>query len=151
MPSPIDDLKVTQVGFVCRDIETSKQEFARFLGQPVPQTVHSGEFAATRTQYLGQDAPLAACLMAFFNLPNTQFELIQPNEAHSVWRDDLDSKGEGFHHVAYVVKGMAEHTRRMQEAGFELVQKGEYGSGGGRYAYFKGGLLGMTVELLEND
>jgi catechol 2,3-dioxygenase-like lactoylglutathione lyase family enzyme len=151
MASPISNTQVVQIGFVCQDIEKEKRLFAEFLGLPVPQTIDSGDYQITQTRYLGDEAPEASCKMAFFSLPNLQLELIQPNEAASVWHDDLVKNGEGFHHIAFNITGMNEHIQRMKTAGFHLKQQGEYGSGDGRYAYFQGNLLGTTIELLESD
>lgn len=151
MASPLQNNRLAQVGFVCRDIEKTKREFAEFLGLPVPETVGCGDYRVTQTEFKGVAAPDANCVLAFFNLPNVQLELIQPNDASSVWHDDLEKNGEGFHHLAFNADGMQKHITAMAGAGLELVQKGEYGSGDGRYAYFKGGLLGTTIELLESD
>jgi 4-hydroxyphenylpyruvate dioxygenase-like putative hemolysin len=52
-------------------------------------------------------------------------ELIQPNGAKSVWRDVLDEKGEGFHHIAFVVKDRDEQIRACEDAGWKCEQKGK--------------------------
>lgn len=74
---------VVQVGFVVRDIYETKKRWAQFLGVEEPPVGDSGEYAVTHTQYKGEDAPEAKSLLAFFNFPGFQIELIQPNEAPS--------------------------------------------------------------------
>ena len=135
MSCPLDDTSLVQIGFVVRDLEKTKVQVARFLDVPVPPSVHSGEYAITKTEYKGQPAPDASCMMAFFYFGNLQVEFIQPNEAPSVWRDHLETKGEGIHHLAFQVKGMTKYIKNCEDWGMTLEQKGEYRRGNGRYAY----------------
>ena len=152
MAGIMDTNVVTQVGFIVKDIETSKRKFAQLFGVPVPPNVEGGKFEVTGTQYMGKPAPDAACVMAFFDAgPNVQIELIQPNGVKSVWQDFLDERGEGIHHIAFQVKGMDEKIVACEGFGMKLVQRGKYGNGGGEYAYLAAyDDLKCLVELLEN-
>lgn len=145
--------QMAQVGFIVKDVEETKKKFAELFGVEVPPTVDCGEYEVTKTQYKGQAAPEAKCLMAFFNLNSGfQIELIQPNEAPSTWREFLDEHGEGIHHIAFHVKGMEEKIKNCEEFGMTLQQKGEYGSADGRYAYLAAYKdLKCLIELLEDD
>jgi 4-hydroxyphenylpyruvate dioxygenase-like putative hemolysin len=88
--------------------------------------------------------------MVFFNLDNIQLEFIEPDDNASNWRDTLNSKGEGFHHIAFGVKGMKEQLDLFEKNGVSLVQKGEYT--GGRYAFLDSiDQYKIMFELLEND
>ena len=152
MACPIDDTTIIQLGFVVNDLDATKKEVARFLGVDVPPSVHSGEYAITQTTYKNEPAPEASCHMAFFYFGNLQVEFIQPNDVPSVWRDFLETKGEGFHHMAFKAKGMTKYIKNLEDWGMNTVQKGEYRQGNGRYAYFDATkTLKMFVELLESD
>ncbi|MBQ7886559.1 MAG: VOC family protein [Clostridia bacterium] len=152
MSCPLQDTRLAQIGFIVKDIEKTKREFARFFDVPVPPTVNSGEFAVTKTQYRGEPAPLAQCQMCFFYFGDLQMELIQPNEAPSAWREHLEQHGEGLHHLAFNVKGMQVNVERCEEWGMKLIQKGEYRRGDGRYSFLDASdSLKMVVELLERD
>ena len=152
MSKPLDDMSITQIGFIVKDVEKTKAEVARFLDVPVPPTVSSGEYAVTKTVYKGQPAPEAQCFMAFFYFGSLQVEFIQPNEAPSVWRDFLETKGEGIHHLAFNVKGMTKYITNLENFGMTVEQKGEYRRGNGRYAYFDArDSLKTFIELLESD
>jgi 4-hydroxyphenylpyruvate dioxygenase-like putative hemolysin len=77
-------------------------------------------------------------------------ELIEPDNEPSTWREFLDEHGEGFHHLAFSVKGMAQHTTNLEALGMPLIMKGEFT--GGRYAYFDSNpSLKFILELLEHD
>ncbi|MCL2810372.1 MAG: VOC family protein [Clostridia bacterium] len=152
MAGILDSNVLTQVGFIVRDIEKSKQKFAEFFGVPVPQHFDGGKFEVTGTQYMGKPAPDANCVMAFFDAgPNVQIELIQPNGVKSVWQDFLDENGEGIHHIAFNIKGMDQKIVACEAFGMQLVQRGKYGDGGGEYAYLAAyDDMKCLVELLEN-
>ncbi len=143
---------LAQVGFIVRDIEATKRKFAEFLGLPVPPTVGVGDYAVTGTTVDGQPAPDASCVMAFFDVgPETQLELIQPNEAKSTWRDFLDAHGEGIHHIAFQVKDTDGKVLACKQIGIPCVQRGKYGDGSGQYAYFDAqNDLKCIVETLES-
>ena len=82
--------------------------------------------------------------------PNVQIELIEPDHEPSTWRNDLDRKGEGFHHIAFVVRDMKGSIQKLEEGGMKLLQTGEYT--GGRYAYLDANdTLKLVLELLQND
>ena len=141
---------VTQIGFVVNDIEKTSQAFADFLGVEKPQWSLTDTIDKTHGEFNGEPCPARAKL-AFFHVGETlDIELIEPDETPSVWRNVLNEKGEGVHHIAFVVNGMKEKILALEGNGMKLLQRGEYT--GGRYAYIDClDQLKTIVELLEND
>ena len=141
---------VTQIGFVVNDIEKTSQAFADFLGVEKPQWSLTDTIDKTHGEFNGQPCPARAKL-AFFHVGETlDIELIEPDETPSVWRNVLNEKGEGVHHIAFVVNGMKEKILALEGNGMKLLQRGEYTRG--RYAYIDCvDQLKTIVELLEND
>jgi methylmalonyl-CoA/ethylmalonyl-CoA epimerase len=140
---------LTQVGIVVRDIEKSAKAFAAAFGIEAPAWSWTGGFDKAQTQYRGGPSPARAKL-AFMRFGSLDIELIEPDENPSTWREFLDERGEGVHHLAIEIEGMKDHVARAGAAGMELLQKGEYP--GGRYAYLDAtGDLKVVMELLEND
>ena len=141
---------VTQIGFVVNDIEKTSQAFADFLGVEKPQWSLTDTIDKTHGEFNSQPCPARAKL-AFFHVGETlDIELIEPDETPSVWRNVLNEKGEGVHHIAFVVNGMKEKILALEGNGMKLLQRGEYT--GGRYAYIDCvDQLKTIVELLEND
>jgi methylmalonyl-CoA/ethylmalonyl-CoA epimerase len=141
---------VTQVGVLVRDIEKTARAWADFLGVETPEIRMTDEAQKARTRYRGKPSPARAKL-AFFDIgPGIQLELIEPTAEPSTWRDDLDRKGEGFHHLAFEIEGMKDKIARLGESGMGVLQTGEYT--GGRYAYIDATRdLKLVLELLEND
>ena len=141
---------VTQIGFVVNDIEKTSQAFADFLGVEKPQWSLTDTIDKTHGEFNSQPCPARAKL-AFFHVGETlDIELIEPDETPSVWRNVLNEKGEGVHHIAFVVNGMKEKILALEGNGMKLLQRGEYT--GGRYAYIDCvDQLKTIVELREND
>ena len=141
---------VTQIGILVHDIDKTSAEYAKFLGVDVPQWTETDIEEKAKTKYMGQPSQARAKL-AFFDIgENLSLELIQPDHNPSTWRHDLDKNGEGFHHIAFVIKGMKEKIAVLKANGMQLLQTGEYE--GGRYAYMDANdSLKLVMELLEND
>lgn len=140
--------KVVQIGVVVRDIEKSAQAYAQVLGVPVPGWELTDPVEKAHTLYLGQPSPARAKL-AFIELPNIVVELIEPVGEPSTWKDFLQTKGEGVHHIAFEVKDMDKRLADLKAKGITLIQRGDYT--GGRYSYVDAtAQLGLILELLEN-
>lgn len=140
---------ITQIGLVVHDIEAVSAAYAGFFGVEKPAWFWTDTADKARTQYLGEPSEARAKL-AFFDMGSLQLELIEPDERPSTWRDHLNKHGEGVHHIALVIEGMADKIMLMEQDGMKLLQKGEYT--GGRYAYMETmGPLKVMLELLEND
>ena len=144
-----DALKVTQFGYIVKDIDEARQRFAKFFGLDVPEIIVTAGYAQAQTEYRGKPSDATAKL-AFFHLENLDVELIEPDEKPSVWREYLEQHGEGIQHLAFDIKGMKQKVELFGRDGMELLQKGEYT--GGRYAYLDATkMINTVVELLEND
>ncbi len=141
---------VAQIGFLVHDIEKSAKTFADFLGVDVPPIRMTDPLEKAQTRYKGKPSTARAKL-AFFKIgPTIDLELIEPTQEPSTWRDDLNRKGEGVHHIAFIIKGMKEKIAKLEKNDVPLLQTGEYT--GGRYAYLDATRdLKVILELLEND
>ncbi|MRN52744.1 VOC family protein [Paenibacillus monticola] len=142
---------VAQVGLIVKDVEETKKKWAELLGVDIPETQPIGDYAVTGTEFKGEPAPNAFCWMAFFDVgPGLQLELIQPNDEPSTWRNYLEEKGEGIHHIAFQVKDSKTAIASAEVAGLKLVQRGVYGDGSGEYNYFDAPDLKCVIEILES-
>ena len=121
--SALDHMKFAQVGYIVKDIESTKESYAKLLGAPVPPSQPCG-YGAAKTVYKGVPAPDSHCKLAFFDLtPGVQLELIEPDEGPSTWREYLDTHGEGIHHIAFCVDNAANALNEMADKGVRLIDK----------------------------
>ncbi|HHT87391.1 MAG TPA: VOC family protein [Clostridiales bacterium] len=141
---------VTQIGILCHDIEKTAQDYADLFGVEKPQISITDTREIAKTEYLGEPTP-ARTKQAFFNVgPNLTIELLEPDHEPSTWRHDLDTYGEGVHHIAFVINGMKTIVEKFERNGMKEIQKGEWI--GGRYSYIDAkDRLKVTLELLEID
>jgi len=148
-----DMANFSQVALVVRDAETVKKNWAAILGVEVPPTAPYTDPAITKTKCFGVDAPLANSKLVFFDIaPGIQLELIEPNEEHSVWRDEMERLEEGLHHIAFNVKNIDQVAKELvEEYDAVIEQEGFYGDGSGKYIYLDlKKMLKVRVELLES-
>ena len=138
---------VTQIGVVVKDIEKAAEAYSKVFGLPMPAVQISGGEDANATC---RGVPTnAQAKLAFLNLGQVQLELIEPMGGNSVWQEGLDEKGEGFHHIAFQVKGTDGVTDYLASHGMPVVQQGHYP--GGMYTYVNSEpVLHVMLELLEN-
>jgi methylmalonyl-CoA/ethylmalonyl-CoA epimerase len=139
---------VVQIAVVVKDIEKSAKAYADVLGVPVPKWELTDSVEKAHTLYLGRPSKAQAKL-AFIEMGNIVIELIEPVGGPSTWREFLETKGEGLHHIAFEVKDMDKRIAELKAKGVPLIQTGDYT--GGRYAYLDGtARLALVLELLEN-
>lgn len=144
-----DQETICQIALIVPDIERACDQYARVFGIDRPEYIITDPADKSQIQYRGQTTPARAKL-AFVRFANITIELIEPLDGPSVWRDFLEKRGEGVHHMAFMVQGMQQAIDELGDKGIPLVQTGEYT--GGRYAYVDAaGTLGVDIELLEND
>lgn len=149
MRKPFDKNIITQVGIVVNDVEKTAQAYAAILGVEMPSIDITDTVDKSETEYNGEQS-IARAKLAFFDLGSVQLELIEPDKNPSTWREHLNEKGEGVHHIAFVVDDMKETVKEMEARDMPLIQKGEFT--GGRYAYMDTtNELKVLIELLEND
>jgi len=147
---PLETGKVAQIGIIVRDIEKTAKDYADFLGLPMPAISQTSGIEESRATYRGKPCEATAKL-AFLNVgEGIDIELIQPDDQPSTWREFLDEKGEGVHHIAFWIKDTKGKTKKLETMGIPLVQSGEWGTG--RYGYFDAlDSLKLVIETLEND
>jgi methylmalonyl-CoA/ethylmalonyl-CoA epimerase len=139
---------VCQVGLIVRDIERSIGTYSRVFGIPEPEIIVTDGPEIAHTRFRGEPTDARAKL-AFFEMGQVSLELIEPIGGPSTWREFLDEKGEGVHHIAFVVKDTDEAVKFLEGEGVGVMQQGDYT--GGRYTYLdSASTLGVVLELLEN-
>lgn len=77
-----------------------------------------------------------------------QLELIQPLGGESIYKEFLNEKGEGIHHLGCVVDNLDEAIATTENQGISVIQSGRFPGGG--YAYLDTErTLGTILELVQ--
>ena len=77
-----------------------------------------------------------------------ELELFEPHEKVSPWTEYLETKGEGIHHVAFIVDDLEKEVSRFTTQGAKLMVTSKWEGGGGA-VYLDFGTGGIIVELMQ--
>jgi methylmalonyl-CoA/ethylmalonyl-CoA epimerase len=149
MVPSLEGLAPFQIAFVVHDLERTAREFnARLAAGPWRGWIFGPQ--ARGREYHGR--PANWTLRMALNSRSPQYELIQPLDGPSVHADWLRERGEGFHHVGYIVGSLERTTAEMEAAGHPVIARvHSYGAAGdGAAAYYDtADVLGFLVEAVE--
>ncbi len=147
----LDEDAVMQICFVTEDVVKSAQWFSDLTGKPVPKEGKAAEPDEAHAIYNGKPASVG-CRIMMFKFGNIDVEFLQPGPEKSAWRDLLEEKGPGCHHIAFKTRNLTNRHDYLESKGHPLLQRGEFHGGGGRYAYYDTTKeMGVMLELLERD
>lgn len=122
-------LKISQVAVVCRDLQKTMESYTDLLGWG-PWNVYRHEPPRLHHTELGGKPTGYTMLGAETHVGDLGFELIQPMEGPSIYKDWLASHGEGLHHVAVMLHDFDESAtlkERFAERGMPVLMSGRIG------------------------
>jgi methylmalonyl-CoA/ethylmalonyl-CoA epimerase len=74
---------------------------------------------------------------AFFKVGQTKIELLEPTSEDSTIAKFIEKKGEGVHHIAFAVSGVADALAEAEAKGVQLIDKAP-----------RGGAEGLSIAFL---
>lgn len=60
---------------------------------------------------------------AFFKIGDSKIELLEATDPESPIAKYIEKRGKGMHHIAFDVEDIESEIQRLQELGFQLIQK----------------------------
>ena len=145
----LDDDAVMQICFVTHNALKSAQWFADLTGKSLPDEGRAADPDQAQAIYHGKPAAVG-CKIRMFAFGNIDVEFLEPGPEPSAWRDLLQARGPGCHHIAFRTRNLTQRDAYLEAKGHTLVQRGEFDGGHGRYAYYDTVKdLGAMIELLE--
>lgn len=145
----LDEDAVMQICFVTHDALKSAQWFSDLTGKPLPSEGRAADPETAQAIYDGKPAAVG-CKIRMFAFGNIDVEFLEPGPEKSAWRDLLEAKGPGCHHIAFRTRNLTQRNAYLESKGHTLLQRGEFDGGHGRYAYYDTVKdLGVMIELLE--
>lgn len=90
--------------------------------------------------------------VAMFSVGEIQIELLQPMADDSPIAKFLEKKGEGIHHIAYLVTDLENNLKRLEEQHVQLIDsEPRVGAGGHKIAFLHPrATFGVLTELCEH-
>jgi len=138
-----------QIAFVVRELKRTAREFDARLGAGPWRGWIFGPQGQGR-EYRGR--PAEWTLRLALNNSQPQYELIEPVDGPSIHADWLADRGEGLHHLGYIVQSLEQTTAEMEAAGHPPIARihsfGQDGDGAAAY-YDTADALGFLVEAVD--
>jgi methylmalonyl-CoA/ethylmalonyl-CoA epimerase len=122
-------LQISQIAVVVNDLQETMEQYTKLLGWG-PWNVYRHEPPRLHdTVVRGEDIEYTM-LGAETRVGEMGFELLQPLEGPSIYKEWLNRHGEGLHHVAVMLHDFDESTelkRRFDEIGASVLMGGRIG------------------------
>lgn len=99
---------IDHIGIAVKNLEASENLFKTFFGE---KPFHREEVKSQHLQ------------VSFFKLGHTKVELLYPTSEKSTVFKYLEKKGEGMHHVAFLVKDIESEIIRLKAEGFQPLSE----------------------------
>jgi methylmalonyl-CoA/ethylmalonyl-CoA epimerase len=127
---------LAHIGIAVRDLEASTKLFQALLGKP---SDHS------------EEVPDQKVKTAFFHLGQTAIELTAATEADSPIAKFIEKRGEGVHHLSFMVADLDKELARLKAEGFQVVdEKPRTGADGYAVAFLHPkSTNGVLIELCQ--
>lgn len=129
-PAPLLVSEITQVGLVVEDLQATMEAYHQLLGWG-PWNVYEYTAANLTELRVRGEAVEASYLGAETQAGPVGFELLQPLEGPSLYREWLERHGEGFHHLGCMVPSREAAARlvgRIGGCGAEVIGSGRVGA-----------------------
>jgi methylmalonyl-CoA/ethylmalonyl-CoA epimerase len=122
-------LMISQIAVVCHDLQKTMEQYTTLLGWG-PWNVYRHEPPRLHETVVNGVATEYTMLGAETHVGDMGFELLQPLEGPSIYRDWLEQHGEGLHHVAVMLHDFDESTelkKRFAAVGAPVLMGGRIG------------------------
>jgi len=100
--------KLEHIGIAVKDLEKANAVFSRLLGLS-PYKTEEVESEGVRT--------------SFFELSGLKIELLAATRPDSPIARFLEKRGEGIHHLAFMVDNLEQKTKTLQQSGFKMINE----------------------------
>ena len=100
--------KIEHIGIAVKSLQDSNALFKKLFGQD-HYKIESVEREGVNT--------------SFFMMGETKIELLESTNENSAISKFIDKRGEGIHHIAFAVDDIHAEMKRLEEEGFQLLNK----------------------------
>lgn len=100
--------KIEHIGIAVKNLDEANKTYQRILGS-----------APYKTEKVDSEGVATS----FFKIGESKIELLEASHADSPIAKFLKKKGEGIHHIAFLVKDIKSEIERLQKEGFRLLNE----------------------------
>jgi methylmalonyl-CoA/ethylmalonyl-CoA epimerase len=141
--------KFAHAALVVKDIEKAAKTFEALDVGPFPPFLGGSGMSFSGKTVHGKLTEYDMDLrIARSDLGGLTVELIQPLKGKSIYDEFLEEKGEGLHHLAFMVDDVDAEAAELEKKGFKVVQTGAMRNT--KWAYLEvTGSGGLLIELCQ--
>lgn len=137
--SPFSELH--HIGFIVRDADKVAEYYESLGLGPFERLTPSPKERILR----GKPADDLKLKIRMAHVSPLRFELIEPVTGEgSIWKEFLESKGEGISHVAFLVDDIDKAEAELVEKGYKVIFRVRFANGGGT-TYFETNEIGGVI------
>lgn len=100
--------KISHIGIAVKDIKASTALFERLFGSPPSHA---------------EELPEHKVRTAMFEIGGSSIELTEATDPESSITKFIAKRGEGVHHVSFVVDDIEKELSRLKQLGFQLIEE----------------------------
>jgi len=130
--------QIDHIGIAVRDLDVQRHFYSEVLGLPC----------------IGiEEVPDQKVRVAMFPVGEVRIELLQPTAEDSPIAKFLEKRGEGIHHIAYLVTEIEKNMKRLEEHEIQLIDKEpRSGAGGHKIAFLHPkSTFGVLTEICQHS
>lgn len=130
-------MKLEHIGIAVKNLEKSDNLFAKLLG---------------KENYKHEKVDSEKVVTSFFQAGDAKVELLVSENEQSAISKFIEKRGEGIHHIAFLVEDIKAEMQRLKNLGFELLNdEPKLGADNKRICFLHPrSTNGILVELCEN-
>lgn len=150
MTTPVPSgMRITQVAVVVKDLRKTMEAYHRILGWG-PWSVYEHKPPILHHQELHGKSANYSMLGAEVHCDPIDFEILQPLEGPSIYKEFLEEKGEGLHHVSVVspAEDVEKALADFKKNGVDVMMSGRLGENIRFYYMNTEPLLKMVAETV---
>jgi len=142
-------MRISQVAVVVRDLRKTMESYTKIMGWQ-PWSVYEHKPPILHDTILHGKPATFSMLGAEVHCNPIDFEILQPLEGPSIYKEFLEEKGEGIHHVAVVnsTEDVDAALANFKKNGVEVTMEGRLGENIRFYYLATDPVLKMTAETV---
>ncbi len=138
---------VHHLGIVVRDMDKAIEQLASLGIGPFEHLNHEAQKPRIGEPMFRGKPASSMPKICNVKVAGISFELFEPDEEESPWKEFLESKGEGIHHIGFLVDDLEQAVSRLSKKGVSVLYKATW-QGDGGCVYLDLGAGDIVVELL---
>lgn len=98
--------KIEHIGIAVKDLEKANEVYAALLGSP---------------HYKVETVESEGVSTSFFKTGESKIELLEATRPDSAIAKYIEKRGEGIHHIAFLVEDIKSEVKRLEAEGFRVL------------------------------